>query len=177
MRNVIPRFSPSNSTASINGSTIRLDPHSIRTELPGAARNPNASWQSLNSNHGQSSRSLANLTNFGDNPFAASYRSDLGRNTSLDSSVMAAQDIDETNRDFMMKSSSPVTYDASLPHEGATNLIEDMVQCQLESGVDFENAVRAVETSAVAAEGYDGLPSSSHLDGNLRTMFAPYSTR
>ncbi|KAI5449302.1 hypothetical protein NCC49_004805 [Naganishia albida] len=87
---------------------------------------------------------------------------------------MAAQDGDEDDRDFMMSSSSPVPFDASESNQGAAQLVKDMVHCQLESGVGVEEAVCAVEASAVGVEGYSDR-RAAHTARSLDLMFNPYS--
>lgn len=83
---------------------------------------------------------------------------------------MAAQDDDEDTRDFMMSSSSPMLYDAGAANEGAARLVEDMVQCQLESGIDVDDAIQAVGASAWGSGRFGGSPLASH-----DMMFRPYS--
>lgn len=90
---------------------------------------------------------------------------------------MAAQDDDEEDRDFMMSSSSPVLYDAAGANEGAARLVEDMVQCQLESGVDVGDAIQAVEASADVPGRFGETASAFHSSRSLDMMFRPYSMR
>jgi hypothetical protein len=170
-----PRYSPRTST---NDSVAHIDHSPIRAELPGPTNSRTASWQSLHSTNavnGLSSRSQAVLADIGNDPFTTSYRSNLMRNASIESSLMAAQDEDEDDRDFMMSSSPPAQCADGEENEGAARLVADIVQCQLESGVSVDEAVEAVEASAAFFDGYGDRLAAQSSGRGLDSMFRPYS--